>query len=102
MMSQAFPAAARRIPENFIRGELDIGEANRNRGAGRYFHIRRSRVDELPGAPPPHQPATRRNLLGNRLVLVAPAGSDVTVEIKPGFDLAALLKGGRLAMADTD
>jgi molybdate transport system substrate-binding protein len=48
------------------------------------------------------KPATRRNLLGNRLVLVAPADSDVHVEIKPGFELAALLKGGRLAMADTD
>src|SRR5437762_10482646 len=47
------------------------------------------------------QPATRRNLLGNRLVLIAPANSDVHVEIKPGLDLAALLKGGRLAMADT-
>jgi molybdate transport system substrate-binding protein len=48
------------------------------------------------------QPQTRRNLLGNRLVLIAPADSDVHVEIKPGFDLAALLKGGHLAMADTD
>ena len=48
------------------------------------------------------QSATRRNLLGNRLVLIAPTDSDVHVEIKPGFDLAALLKGGRLAMADTD
>ena len=48
------------------------------------------------------KPATRRNLLGNRLVLIAPADADVHVEIKPGFDLAALLKGGRLAMADTD
>ena len=48
------------------------------------------------------KPATRRNLLGNRLVLVAPADSGVQVEIKPGFELAALLKGGRLAMADTD
>jgi molybdate transport system substrate-binding protein len=47
------------------------------------------------------QPATRHNLLGNRLVLVAPADSDVHVEIKPGFELAALLKSGRLAMADT-
>ena len=46
------------------------------------------------------QPATRKNLLGNRLVLVAPAGSGVKVEIKPGFDLVAMLKGGRLAMAD--
>jgi molybdate transport system substrate-binding protein len=48
------------------------------------------------------QPATRRNLLGNRLVLIAPADSDVHAEIKPGFDLAALLGGGHLAMGDTD
>ena len=48
------------------------------------------------------QPATRRNLLGNKLVLVAPAGSGVKVDIKPGLDLVGLLKGGRLAMADPD
>jgi molybdate transport system substrate-binding protein len=46
--------------------------------------------------------ATRKNLLGNRLVLVAPADSDVKAEIKPGLDLAALLRGGRLAMADPE
>jgi molybdate transport system substrate-binding protein len=44
--------------------------------------------------------ATRRNLLGNRLALVAPADSAAKVEIKPGLDLIGLLKGGRLAMAD--
>jgi len=48
------------------------------------------------------QRASRRNLLGNRLVLIAPADSDAHIEIKPGFDLAAVLKGGHLAMADTD
>jgi molybdate transport system substrate-binding protein len=48
------------------------------------------------------EPATRKNLLGNRLVLVAPADSTVKVDIRPGFDLAGLLKGGRLAMADPD
>lgn len=48
------------------------------------------------------RPATRKNLLGNRLVLVAPAGSGIKAEIKPGFDLVGLLKGGRLAMADPD
>jgi molybdate transport system substrate-binding protein len=47
------------------------------------------------------QPATRRNLLGNRLVLVAPSDSDLQVEIRPGLDLIGLLKGGRLAMAET-
>ena len=46
------------------------------------------------------QPATRKNLLGNRLVLVAPAGSGVKIDIKPGFGLVGMLKGGRLAMAD--
>jgi molybdate transport system substrate-binding protein len=48
------------------------------------------------------QPSSRRNLLGNRLVLVAPAGSGARVDIKPGFDLVGLLKGGRLAMANPD
>jgi molybdate transport system substrate-binding protein len=44
--------------------------------------------------------ATRANLLGNRLVLVAPADGAKAVDIKPGFPLAALLGDGRLAMAD--
>ena len=48
------------------------------------------------------QPGTRQNLFGNRLVLIAPADSDVKLDIKPGFDLAGALKGGRLAMADPD
>ena len=45
------------------------------------------------------RPATRKDLLGNRLVLVAPSDSAVTVEIGPGFPLAALLQGGRLSLA---
>lgn len=48
------------------------------------------------------KPETRKDLLGNRLVLIAPATSDVTVVIKPNFPLASLLKDGRLAMADPD
>ncbi|GAB5507814.1 MAG: molybdate ABC transporter substrate-binding protein [Rhizobiaceae bacterium] len=46
--------------------------------------------------------ATETALLGNRLVLVAPAGSNVTAKIAPGFDLAALLGDGRLAVANTE
>jgi molybdate transport system substrate-binding protein len=47
------------------------------------------------------QPATRRNLLGNRLVLVAPAGSKAKASIAPGFPLAQLLgPSGRLALGD--
>jgi molybdate transport system substrate-binding protein len=43
------------------------------------------------------KPDSRSNLLGNRLVLIAPKDSSVSANIQPGFDLAALLKGGRLA-----
>lgn len=47
------------------------------------------------------QADTRANLLGNRLVLIAPADSTVETAIHAGFPLASLLEGGRLAMADT-
>jgi molybdate transport system substrate-binding protein len=46
------------------------------------------------------QPGTRKSLLGNRLVIVAPADAALKLDIKPGFDLAGALKGGHLAMAD--
>ena len=47
--------------------------------------------------------STRRNLLGNRLVLIAPATSRVTLRVAPGFPLAqALGRRGRLAMGDPD
>jgi|SRR5215831_4813152 len=45
---------------------------------------------------------TRRNLLRNRLVLIAPTDSKVSVEIVPRFPLAKLLGDGRLAMANPD
>jgi molybdate transport system substrate-binding protein len=45
---------------------------------------------------------TRSNLLGNRLVLVAPKDANVSINVAPGFDLAASLKGGRLAMGNID
>lgn len=41
-----------------------------------------------------------RALLGNELVLVAPAGRVPKLRIAPGFGLAAALGGGRLAVAD--
>ncbi len=44
--------------------------------------------------------ATRATLLGNRLVLIAPASSKLTLQITPGFPLARALGGGRLALAD--
>ena len=46
------------------------------------------------------RPGTRADWLGNRLVLVAPANSSAKVDLKPGLDLAGVLRGGRLAMGD--
>jgi molybdate transport system substrate-binding protein len=48
------------------------------------------------------QPATRVNLLGNRLVLVAPKSKPLSLTIAPGFGLAAALGRDRLAMANPD
>ncbi|MBS9721285.1 molybdate ABC transporter substrate-binding protein [Tianweitania sp. BSSL-BM11] len=45
---------------------------------------------------------TEVRLLANRIVLVAPADSWVTADIKKGFDLAGLLKGGKLAMGNVE
>jgi molybdate transport system substrate-binding protein len=48
------------------------------------------------------KPATRFDLLGNSLVLIAPKDSTLTAKIESGFPLASLLGDGRLAMANTD
>lgn len=45
---------------------------------------------------------TRQDLLGNALVLVAPAGSNVQLTLGPHVDLTAALAGGRLATGDPD
>jgi molybdate transport system substrate-binding protein len=44
--------------------------------------------------------SSRRDLVGNRLVLIAPAGSQARLRIAPGFRLAEALGDGRLAIAD--
>ena len=46
------------------------------------------------------KPETRLNLLGNKLVLIASAGSAPTLAIGPNFPLAQALGNGRLAIAD--
>lgn len=45
-------------------------------------------------------PGTRRDLLGNRLVLIAPAARPAKLDPAPGFPIARALAGGRLALAD--
>ena len=48
-------------------------------------------------------PESRFNLLGNRLVLIAPAGSDLKkVDIAPGFPLAKMLGSDLMATGDPD
>jgi molybdate transport system substrate-binding protein len=44
--------------------------------------------------------STRKDLLGNHLVLIAPAGAKVSIAIAPNFNLLGALAGGRLSVAD--
>jgi molybdate transport system substrate-binding protein len=46
--------------------------------------------------------ASRRDLVGNRLVLIAPADSKLELRIAPGFGLATALGKGRLSTGDPD
>jgi molybdate transport system substrate-binding protein len=48
------------------------------------------------------EPRTRADLLGNRIVLVAPKDKATAIDIEPGFDLAKVLDGGRLAIANVN
>ncbi len=48
------------------------------------------------------QVATRHDVLGNQLVLVAPVASKITVHIAPDFPLLAALGNSRLAIGDPD
>jgi len=48
------------------------------------------------------QPATRHDVVGNQLVLIAPADSKIVLKIQPHFALAATLGKGRLATGDPD
>jgi molybdate transport system substrate-binding protein len=48
------------------------------------------------------QPDSRHNVIGNRLVLIAPTDSNIKLKIEPGFALAAALGKGRLATGDPD
>lgn len=45
---------------------------------------------------------TRVNLLGNKIVVIAPRDSKSTLDLKPGVDVAKALAGGKLAMANVD
>lgn len=48
------------------------------------------------------RPETRTNLLGNRIVLVAPSNVSLRIIMGPDLDLAGLLGNGKLAMANVD
>ncbi len=48
------------------------------------------------------QPDSRHNVVGNRLVLIAPTDSKIKLKIEPGFALAAALGKGRVATGDPD
>ncbi len=48
------------------------------------------------------KPGSRHDVVGNRLVLIAPSASPIKLAIAPHFALAEALGGGRLATGDPD
>jgi molybdate transport system substrate-binding protein len=48
------------------------------------------------------RPGSRHDVVTNRLVLIAPVDSNVSVKIAPGFDLMGALGDGKLATGDPD
>jgi molybdate transport system substrate-binding protein len=46
--------------------------------------------------------SSRATLLTNTLVLITPVDKPIAIEIKPGMNLAAALKGGKLAIANPE
>jgi len=48
------------------------------------------------------QPGTRRNLLGNRLVLIETADQQAELKIAPGFNLAGAASDGKIAVCTVD
>jgi molybdate transport system substrate-binding protein len=66
-----------------------------------FFSASSEWMDWLAGQGMIHE-GTRRDLLGNRLALIAPAPQGAPVEIGPGFPLSERLGGGPLAMALTE
>jgi molybdate transport system substrate-binding protein len=48
------------------------------------------------------QPQSRHDVVGNRLVLIAPVASALTLKIAPNFPLATAVGEGRLATGDPD
>ena len=69
---------------------------------GRPVHLRRPRLDGLRGSQEPDQADTRFNLLGNKIVLIAPKDSKTTTLAITGGDLAKALAGGKLSMGNVD
>lgn len=47
-------------------------------------------------------PTSRKTLLTNTLVLVTPSDKPISIDLKPGADVAAALNGGKLAMGNPD
>jgi molybdate transport system substrate-binding protein len=129
--SAAVPAAERQEPQILVFAAASLTDAMQEAGAayGKTAHVQvKSSFDsssvlarQIEAAAPADvffsadtawmdylqshdliQVASRRDVLGNRLVLIASADSQIQLKIGPHFPLAATLGNGKLAMGDPD
>src|SRR5262249_48592278 len=87
--------------DRVIRGKLDIGQADRDGGPTLSVHPARPVWMDSLETRKVIKRGSRSDLLGNKLVLIAPATDRaMRLRIDPGFPLLNALGDGRLAMAD--
>lgn len=94
-------ASGRRVAISYAGSNVLARQIEAGAPAALFISADREWVDELES----HGlvvPGTRRDLVANELVIIAPASSRLQLHVAPGFDLARALAGGRLALANPD
>jgi molybdate transport system substrate-binding protein len=100
-VGHAYEAKGGRVVFSFASSSALARQIEASGGADIFISADEDWMDEL-GNRGLLAPGTRRTIAGNRLVLIAPADSQLAVRIAPKFDLLAALHGGRLALADPE
>ena len=94
-------ARGKKVVFSFAASMILAKQIEASAGADMFISADSESMDYLEGKNLIAKP-TRTNLLANRLVLVAPASSRISLAIVPRFKLAEALHGGRLALATVD
>ena len=83
-VAAAYKAETGKTVADQLRRQLALAKQIEEARAGRHLLLRRPRLDGLPRGAEPDPKDTRQTLLGNEIVLVAPADSTATIDHRAG------------------